>query len=121
MNNRNRATASSILNLGVFLTPNVNAQNELTSELIQLPTTIKPIPSGIFSTINMDELEQIALANNQTPVQKADRIHALHGKQAHVGLCSNPELDYISDETGNKGTSGLQGGFLLQKIMTSRK
>jgi outer membrane protein, heavy metal efflux system len=96
----------------------------LTAPLLGIPgirDTSATIPSGDPARITLDELQQIALANNPTLSQAGARVRALQGKQVQVGLYPNPVIGYIGDEMGNEGTAGQQGGFLKQEIVTNGK
>jgi cobalt-zinc-cadmium efflux system outer membrane protein len=91
-----------------------------TSEIAPAPIPIS-IPVGEPVRMTLDELQQIALANNPTIGQAVARIRALQGKQVQAGLYPNPILGYIGDEMGNECTAGQQGGFLKQEVVTNGK
>ena len=51
----------------------------------------------------------------------AARISEVRGDQRQAGLWPNPVVGYSGEEMGNRGTTGMQGGFVWQKIVTARK
>lgn len=71
--------------------------------------------------LTLDELEQIALESNPTLVQARLAIQAARGNYLQAGLYPNPMIGYRSDEVGNEGRAGFQGGGVAQEIVTSGK
>ncbi len=71
--------------------------------------------------LTLAELEQIALANNPTLAQAAQRAQALRGKYLQVGLPPNPVLGYVGEDFGDKGTIGQQGAFVRHQWITGGK
>ena len=73
------------------------------------------------SVVTVDELEQIALANNPTVQQAAAVVEKARGIRTQVGLYPNPTIGYSGEEIGDDGTAGRQGGFVSQTIVTGGK
>lgn len=72
-------------------------------------------------TMALAEAERIAVENNPTLAQAAMRIQAAEGRCIQAGLYPNPVVGYEGDEIGAYGTSGEQGGFVSQQIVTAGK
>ncbi|MDZ7619678.1 MAG: TolC family protein [Patescibacteria group bacterium] len=69
----------------------------------------------------IEQLTQLALANNPTLCLAARRVQALRGKQQQVGLYPNPTMGYIGEEIGNEGHGGQHGIRLGQQVVTAGK
>ena len=81
----------------------------------------EPLPAGESATLSLDELEQMAQANNPAIGQAAARVAALRGNWVQVGLPPNPTAGYLAEEIGNEGTAGMQGGYIGQEFITGGK
>jgi len=79
----------------------------------------RPVP--IRREMSISQLQGIARCNNPTLGQAARRIEALRGKYVQDGLYPNPIVGYIAEDMGALGTSGKQGGFVGQEIVTAGK
>ena len=73
------------------------------------------------SPLAIEQLEQLALANNPTLCLAARRVQALRGKQQQVGLYPNPTVGYIAEEVGNEGHAGQHGIWIGQQVVTANK
>ena len=73
------------------------------------------------TSLTLETLESIALANNPTVVQAAMRVRAARAKCLQVGLKPNPTLSYAGDEMGDEGRGGMQGARIGQEILTGGK
>jgi cobalt-zinc-cadmium efflux system outer membrane protein len=73
------------------------------------------------ASLPLNELEQLALANNPAVARAAARVRALRGKWLQAGLPPNPTLGYRGEEMGEAGTAGMQGGFVAQEFITGGK
>jgi len=64
-----------------------------------------------------------ALAESTHPVLRiaSARIDEALGDQRQARLWPNPVLGYSGEEMGNRGTMGMQGGFIRQRIITASK
>ena len=64
-----------------------------------------------------------ALAESTHPVLRiaSARIDEALGDQRQARLWPNPVLGYSGEEMGNRGTAGMQGGFIRQRIITASK
>ena len=71
--------------------------------------------------LSLDDLEQIALANNPTLQQAEAMIQRARGRRVHAGRLPNPVIGYQGSEVGNEGTAGQQGAFISQEIVTADK
>jgi cobalt-zinc-cadmium efflux system outer membrane protein len=87
----------------------------------QLPP--EPIPPGdsATSTVTLDELQSIALANNPTLAQAAARVDAARGRWVQAGLYPNPMIGYMAEEIGMAGRAGMQGIGISQEIVRGGK
>ena len=65
--------------------------------------------------------ESMALGRHPSLRMAAARISEVRGDQRQAGLWPNPVVGYSGEEMGNRGTTGMQGGFVWQKIVTARK
>ncbi len=63
----------------------------------------------------------MALGNNPTLAQGRSRIAAAEGRYIQAGLYPNPDVGYVGEEIGNSGSSGQQGAFLGQRVITANK
>ncbi|MEX2171480.1 MAG: TolC family protein [Pirellulales bacterium] len=82
------------------------------------PESLPPVePDGI----TIENLQQMALANNPAVAQAAARVDALQGKWFQAGLPPNPSAGYAANEIGDEGHGGQQGGFVGQEYITGGK
>jgi cobalt-zinc-cadmium efflux system outer membrane protein len=79
------------------------------------------LPTGSDSSLSLEDLERMALANNPAIGQADARVRALRGRWVQVGLPPNPTAGYDATEIGNEGTAGQQGGFVGQEFITGGK
>lgn len=86
-----------------------------------LPEGVAPAPDAEAAAFSLEELEQIALANNPTLDQAAAVVGKARGIRRQVGLYPNPTIGYFGEEIGDNGTAGKQGGFISQTIVTGGK
>tara|TARA_R110001592_G_scaffold360963_2_gene670431 strand:- start:5029 stop:6549 length:1521 start_codon:yes stop_codon:yes gene_type:complete len=71
--------------------------------------------------LTIEELLQLAMANNPTLQQAMAVINKAQGIKTQVGLYPNPTIGYQGQEIGADGTSGKQGGYISQTIVTGNK
>ncbi len=71
--------------------------------------------------LTVEELLQLAMANNPTLQQATAVINKAQGIKKQVGLYPNPIIGYQGQEIGADGTSGKQGGYISQTIVTGNK
>lgn len=93
------------------------AQRPSVPEALTLPAPVKE-PEW---ELTLDRLEQMALESNPAVARAAAQLEALRGKWVQVGLPPNPTIGYVSEEMGDEGTAGKQGGFVGQKFVTGGK
>jgi cobalt-zinc-cadmium efflux system outer membrane protein len=75
--------------------------------------------SGAF---RLEDLEQIALANNPTIAQVQANLRVASGMARQAGLYPNPTVGYYGDEIrGGYTGGGKQGGFVSQTIVLGGK
>ena len=85
------------------------------------PAESEPLPAGDDFKLSLEELEQMALANNPAIGQAMAHVTALRGKWDQVGRPPNPTAGYLAEEMGDEGTAGKQGGFIGQDFITGGK
>ena len=72
--------------------------------------------------LRLEDLEQMALANNPTVAQAQANLSVAAGLAKQAGLYPNPTVGYYGDEIrGGVIGGGKQGGFLSQTIVTGGK
>src|SRR5580700_11238202 len=75
-------------------------------------------PTGM----RLEELEQMALANNPTVAQVQANLRVAAGLARQAGLYPNPTVGYYGDEIrGGYLGGGKQGGFISQTIVMGGK
>lgn len=80
-----------------------------------------PPQTAASAPLSLDDLEQMALANNPTLEQAARSIQALQGKYLQEGLYPNPVVGYAGEEIGDDGRAGKQGMVVGQSLVTAGK
>ena len=74
------------------------------------------------SSMRLEEIEQMALANNPTVAQVQANLRVATGLARQVGLYPNPTVGYYGDEIrGGYLGGGKQGGFVSQTIVLGGK
>jgi Cu/Ag efflux protein CusF len=72
--------------------------------------------------IRLEDLEQMALANNPTVAQAQANLRAAGGFAKQAGVYPNPTVGYYGDEIrGGYNNGGKQGGFVSQTIVLGGK
>ena len=72
--------------------------------------------------MRLEELEQIALANNPTAAQASANFRTSSALVRQAGLYPNPTVGYYGDEIrGASYAGGKQGGYISQTIVTAGK
>jgi outer membrane protein, heavy metal efflux system len=98
---------------------------ETTQELMTPEAVELAIPTVVAVTndtpLTLSEANGLAYQNNPTLALAAARMAAAEGRQVQAGLYPNPVVGYHGTEIGNQGTSGGQGGFVAQKLVTGGK
>lgn len=86
------------------------------------PETVpSPETDGQGHPLTLEALQEIAFANNPTLGAAAARIRVARGRQIQAGLYPNPMVGYHATQIGNGGSSGAQGGFISQRLITGGK
>ncbi len=69
----------------------------------------------------LEALQQLAATRHPAIRVAAAGADAARGTSRQARLWPNPILAYNGDEIGNRGTPGMQGGFLRQRVVTAGK
>lgn len=90
------------------------------------PPSVEVIPPGTVQgmatqSLELADLEAIALAQNPSLVQAGARVDAARGDWVQAGLPPNPTGGYSASEVGNEGRGGQQGGYVGQEVVTAKK
>ena len=81
-----------------------------------------PAPPVKGSTMNLAELEQLAMHNNPTLLEAELLVEASRAKAQQARLWPNPTVGYVQDQINQNRTPGeFLGGFIQQEIITARK
>ena len=86
------------------------------------PAGAQTTPSG-QTKITLEQLEQMALANNPTLAQASAEIRAAQGRKRQAGLYPNPTIGYTGEQiaTGPSRRGGEQGFFVRQDVVLGGK
>ena len=71
--------------------------------------------------LTLDDLQQMAVQRSPVLKQATADIQGAEGAALQAGLYPNPTIGFQADTIGTGGTSGYQGGFLNQRIVTGGK
>jgi outer membrane protein, heavy metal efflux system len=99
-------------------------EDDLTLHDVQvLPPPSGAAPGGAaHGGMRLEEMEQIALANNPTVAQVQANLRVAAGLAKQAGLYPNPTVGYYGDEIrGGYLGGGKQGGFVSQTIVLGGK
>jgi cobalt-zinc-cadmium efflux system outer membrane protein len=78
--------------------------------------------SAATSAITLEQLQQMALANNPTLAQAKAGVRAAAGRARQAGLWPNPTIGYMGDEIrGGSFGGGEQGVFVQQDVILGGK
>jgi len=81
-----------------------------------------PAASNASAAVTLDQLEQMALANNPTLGEAKAEIDAAAGRTRQAGLWPNPTIGYTGEEIrGGSYGGGQQGAFVEQRIILGGK
>jgi outer membrane protein, heavy metal efflux system len=87
-----------------------------------LPAAAHPADQIAAGGMRLEELEQMALANNPTVAQVQANLRVAAGLTRQAGLYPNPTVGYYGDEIrGGYTGGGKQGGFVSQTILLGGK
>jgi len=88
----------------------------------ELPQLGPPQAETTGPTLDLAELERMALENNPTLRQAAAEVQAASGRRRQAGLYPNPRIGYIGEEIrGGSLRGGQQGFFIEQDIILGGK
>ncbi|MHB8901939.1 MAG: TolC family protein [Thermoguttaceae bacterium] len=87
----------------------------------QAGTGGEPQEGVAVQSLTLADLRTIAQQSNPTLAQAQMAVRSAEGRQIQAGLYPNPEVGYSGEEMGSEGTSGMQGGFVSQEIVTAGK
>ena len=88
------------------------------------PILVQPVASEEANRpqpFTLARVEDLAFRNNPTLAGATARVNAAWGRLVQAGLYPNTVIGYHAMEVGNLGTSGGQGGFIQQTIVTGNK
>ncbi|HVW02854.1 MAG TPA: hypothetical protein VHB77_21020, partial [Planctomycetaceae bacterium] len=71
------------------------------------------------ATLSLQELEQLALANNPTLAQAAADVERERALYVQDGLYPNPLLGYLRNDASRSGQPRTDGAFFSQEIVTA--
>ncbi|MCA9229408.1 MAG: TolC family protein [Planctomycetales bacterium] len=95
----------------------IDQQRSQQAEAVAAPM---PLQSSA-PALSLEQLEEMALANNPAITRAAAQVRALRGKWVQVGLPPNPTIGYVGAEIGNDKAAGQQGGYVGQVYVTGGK
>jgi cobalt-zinc-cadmium efflux system outer membrane protein len=85
-------------------------------------TAVAAPQESATSSLGLEDIERIALANNPTVAQADANLRVSAGMARQAGLYPNPTVGYYADEIrGGSFGGGKQGGFVSQTIVTGGK
>jgi cobalt-zinc-cadmium efflux system outer membrane protein len=92
---------------------------------VQMSTPV-PTPQVATSpqgnaTLTLQELEQLALANNPTVAQAAADVERERALYIQDGLYPNPLLGYLRNDASRSGQPRTDGVFVSQEFVTAKK
>ena len=76
---------------------------------------------GTSSPRSLAEFQSLAELHHPLLRIASARIKEAQGDHQQARLWPNPVVGYRGEEMGNRGTSGMQGGFVRQRIVTGGK
>jgi len=111
--------------VGKYSLPSSLRLTQVPGEPIPLPP-VTELPSwtsapGGEGALTLAEVESLALANHPALRAAEGAMQAARGRWLQVGLPPNPVIGYAGEDIGVGGTSGKQGGFVSQEIVTAGK
>lgn len=87
-----------------------------------VPKDQAPGKQGVENVLRLEDLEQMALANNPTMAQVRANMQVAAGLVRQAGLYPNPTVGYYGDEIrGGSFGGGEEGGFISQTIVLGGK
>lgn len=88
----------------------------------EFPRLGKSQENPAMPLIQLEELEQLALANNPTLAQAEAEIRTSEARRLQAGLYPNPRAGYVGEEIrGGSFGGGQQGFFVSQSFVTGGK
>lgn len=86
------------------------------------PSAHAQIPGSPVMTLTLEELQQIALANNPTLSQSAANVRSAEARKKQSGLYPNPTVGYQGEQIrGGSQRGGEQGFFVQQNFVLGGK
>ena len=95
--------------------------------VVPIPSEILPLPERVVDVddesgpLDLDDLEQMALANNPGLIEAWQRVEATRGKWIQSGLPPNPRLGYSGQQLGSGGQAEQQGVYVEQELIRGGK
>src|SRR5579864_4837115 len=112
------------INTGLRITATVYAGDLTLYDVAVVPQADAMLVPGETKTpaLSLQDLEQMALANNPTVAQIQANLRVAAGLAKQAGLYPNPTAGYYGDEIrGGSSGGGKQGGFVSQTIVLGGK
>ncbi|HEX4004394.1 MAG TPA: TolC family protein [Candidatus Acidoferrales bacterium] len=103
-----------------LVTPGMAAPSSAAQENPAAASAANPAAPGALLTL--DQLEQLAVANNPTLGEAKANVDAAAGRTRQAGLWPNPAIGYTGEEIrGGSYGGGQQGAFVEQRIVLGGK
>jgi cobalt-zinc-cadmium efflux system outer membrane protein len=83
---------------------------------------IRQVAHEISASLNLADLLDLAARQNPDLIAARAKVDEAQGKVIQAGLYPNPTVGYLGNQINDgPGTSGQQGGFISQEIVTGGK
>ncbi len=98
-----------------------SSRRNVPGQLVHLaPEPVETLPQPVQG-LTLPDLEGIAFQNNPTLATAAARMNSARGRMVQAGLYPNPVFGYHAVEISLRGTSGQQGAYISQRLITAGK
>ena len=99
--------------------PSASPSSRLHQPIMVQPATAEEADQQ--QPFTLERAEDLAFRKNPGLAGATARVNAAWGRLVQAGLYPNTVIGYHATEVGNLGTSGVQGGFVQQTIVTGGK
>ncbi len=96
-------------------------RKQITLALVLCVASASPAQEPERNVLRLGDLEAIALANNPAIAKARAELSAARHRWVQDGLYPNPRVGYFGGEMGDGGSSGKQGAFFGQEVVTGGK
>src|SRR5271169_3581957 len=108
--------------VGALLPMTLAAQSVLQRGSAQQHAAQQPAAPSADAGLTLEQLQEMALANNPTLAQAKAGVRAAAGRSRQAGLWPNPTIGYSGDEIrGGSYGGGEQGVFVQQNVILGGK